>query len=116
MAENAHGPGSGPEDGFAQDDTCPDCGYALKGLRVPRCPECGLTFRWEHLDRIWGKTHTRREWRTIAILLGVIMLICLMAGLAIGWIALVILLPGVFVLALGLVLGSLARRGDQRRP
>lgn len=29
--------------------TCPRCGYRLRFLTVPRCPECGLTFDWQQL-------------------------------------------------------------------
>jgi hypothetical protein len=28
---------------------CPLCGYNLRGLLEPRCPECGYTFDWEPL-------------------------------------------------------------------
>jgi hypothetical protein len=27
---------------FAMRTTCPHCNYSLKGLTVPRCPECGV--------------------------------------------------------------------------
>lgn len=29
---------------------CTRCGYALLGLREPRCPECGESFRWGDLQ------------------------------------------------------------------
>ncbi len=29
--------------------TCPRCGYNLRLLTLPRCPECGLTFDWQEL-------------------------------------------------------------------
>ncbi len=28
---------------------CPRCEYNLRGLTVPRCPECGLTFEWNEV-------------------------------------------------------------------
>jgi hypothetical protein len=28
---------------------CPMCGYDLRGLPEPRCPECGLRFQWDEL-------------------------------------------------------------------
>jgi len=28
---------------------CPRCDYSLRGLPSPRCPECGVEFRWEDL-------------------------------------------------------------------
>jgi hypothetical protein len=28
---------------------CPLCGYDLRGLPQPRCPECGRTFEWADL-------------------------------------------------------------------
>ncbi len=33
---------------------CPRCDYDLRGLPAPRCPECGLQFRWEALHDIRG--------------------------------------------------------------
>ena len=29
--------------------TCPLCGYSLRGLTEPRCPECGFAFTWAEL-------------------------------------------------------------------
>ncbi|MDX2199061.1 MAG: hypothetical protein SF069_08825 [Phycisphaerae bacterium] len=29
--------------------TCSRCGYDLRTLREPRCPECGLQFEWHHI-------------------------------------------------------------------
>lgn len=29
--------------------TCPLCGYSLRGLAEPRCPECGFKFQWHEL-------------------------------------------------------------------
>jgi len=31
---------------------CPRCGYNLTMLREPRCPECGLRFRWQALLQV----------------------------------------------------------------
>jgi hypothetical protein len=31
--------------------TCPLCGYDLRGLAEPRCPECGCRFDWDALRR-----------------------------------------------------------------
>src|SRR5262245_49398509 len=31
---------------------CPTCGYNLRRLHVPRCPECGDAFRWQTLLQI----------------------------------------------------------------
>src|SRR5687768_8144850 len=31
------------------DVACPLCGYNLRGLADPRCPECGYAFTWEDL-------------------------------------------------------------------
>ena len=31
------------------DLTCPLCGYSLRGLTEPRCPECGFAFSWAEL-------------------------------------------------------------------
>jgi hypothetical protein len=34
---------------LSTDLTCPLCGYNLRGLADPRCPECGFAFRWGEL-------------------------------------------------------------------
>ena len=31
------------------DLACPLCGYALRGLTEPRCPECGYSFTWDEI-------------------------------------------------------------------
>ena len=36
-------------DTSAQDIPCPLCGYNLRGLTEPRCPECGYRFAWPDL-------------------------------------------------------------------
>lgn len=33
----------------AEDIACPLCDYNLRGLREPRCPECGFRFQWPDL-------------------------------------------------------------------
>ena len=57
-----------------QDIYCPACGYNLRGLSQPRCPECGQTFDprtleasripWVHRRSI-GRT--RAFWRTVVM-------------------------------------------------
>jgi len=37
---------------FDRDLNCPQCRYNLRMLRTPRCPECGLAFRWQAVLRI----------------------------------------------------------------
>jgi ribosomal protein L37E len=32
-----------------REEPCPQCGYNLHMLRDPRCPECGVVFRWQEL-------------------------------------------------------------------
>lgn len=32
---------------FGRDLPCPQCSYNLRARREPRCPECGLRFRWQ---------------------------------------------------------------------
>lgn len=34
---------------FDHDFRCPSCRYNVRMLRDPRCPECGLVFRWQQL-------------------------------------------------------------------
>jgi hypothetical protein len=41
----------GPK-GLAEDLPCPRCQYNLRGLTVPRCPECGYHFAWSDVPRI----------------------------------------------------------------
>ena len=52
---------------------CPLCSYNLRGLTVPRCPECGFAFAWAELmaagrDRHpWLFEHARRPRRAWAL-------------------------------------------------
>src|SRR5207249_584070 len=34
---------------YESDLFCPLCGYNLRGLEQPRCPECGYAFAWRQL-------------------------------------------------------------------
>lgn len=34
------------------DLQCPGCGYSLRGLETPRCPECGLGIRFPTADAV----------------------------------------------------------------
>ena len=34
---------------FDRDLPCPNCRYNLRMLSTPRCPECGIVFRWQTL-------------------------------------------------------------------
>lgn len=36
--------------GLEEDAYCPGCGYNLRGLTVPRCPECGRPFTSAEID------------------------------------------------------------------
>jgi DNA-directed RNA polymerase subunit RPC12/RpoP len=36
-------------DTFGSDVACPLCGYDLRALTEPRCPECGYAFTWPDL-------------------------------------------------------------------
>jgi hypothetical protein len=42
MSESHPAPSTQDESKF-----CPDCGYALRGIDSPRCPECGMEIDWE---------------------------------------------------------------------
>jgi hypothetical protein len=46
---------AGMPEGWAldRDLPCPTCRYNLRMLRSPRCPECGLVFRWQALLRVF---------------------------------------------------------------
>ncbi len=35
------------------DIPCPHCGYNLRGIVEPRCPECGREFDSDQLLRLW---------------------------------------------------------------
>src|SRR5215813_4087013 len=37
--------------------SCPLCGYDLRGLSAPRCPECGSRFEWAELRDPTKKLH-----------------------------------------------------------
>lgn len=37
--------------GLDEDLPCPQCKYNLRGLTVPRCPECRFAFNWSDLPR-----------------------------------------------------------------
>lgn len=62
---------SGPAwDTISHPVQCPQCGYELRGISDPRCPECGLHFRWEVLlsraaqfnsERYGGAVDVRRD-------------------------------------------------------
>ena len=38
---------------------CPLCGYDLRGLVDPRCPECGYRFVWADLTDSTRRRHAR---------------------------------------------------------
>lgn len=38
--------------GYDRDLECLKCGYNLRMLRVPRCPECGDVFRWQQMLQV----------------------------------------------------------------
>lgn len=45
---------------------CPRCGYNVRGLPRPRCPECGLVFEWKSLidrERAGNKDLFEYRWR-----------------------------------------------------
>ena len=44
---------------LAGDVACPLCDYNLRGLSVPRCPECGYAFAWPDL---FDPTRRRHPW------------------------------------------------------
>lgn len=54
-------------DQISLDVLCSRCGYNLRGLVEPRCPECGLQFRWRDLLDGLGRTTTwlfEHNWTT----------------------------------------------------
>ena len=40
----------------ASNAKCPECGYALRGIRDPQCPECGFGFDAESLKDLVGRS------------------------------------------------------------
>ena len=45
-------PANSPDwDAIGRDVSCPLCGYNLRGLAEPRCPECGYAFAWADVLR-----------------------------------------------------------------
>ena len=103
-------------EGVAVGLTCPTCGYDLHGLTTPRCPECGLAFRWDDLiearragppwlferaarRRAWAFVQTyartglpwyfwRRVTRENPVRLGRLVLYWLLVSLPLVWVAL----------------------------
>ena len=50
---------------------CPHCGYSLRGLTAPQCPECGQRIRMAHL---LGPRHRQAmflEWVVVPVLIAV---------------------------------------------
>lgn len=45
--------------GLDEDLHCPECRYNLRGLTVPRCPECGYTFTWDDLPGMREQNQNR---------------------------------------------------------
>ena len=62
---------------------CPGCGYLLKNLQTPRCPECGIDYRAalrQPLPTVW--THLRDAWLAHTWLRCVVIVpACLFTGL-----------------------------------
>jgi hypothetical protein len=50
----------GPQ-GLAEDLPCPRCDYNLRGLAVPRCPECGYRFTWSDLPRLRAELLEKKQ-------------------------------------------------------
>ncbi len=48
--DSSKAPPSGQQ-GLDEDVLCPECNYNLRGLTVPRCPECGLRFDWSEIPK-----------------------------------------------------------------
>ncbi len=51
------------EGGLNEDVPCPKCQYNLRGLTVPRCPECGFEFTWADVPKWQQDEMQRRERR-----------------------------------------------------
>lgn len=39
---------------------CPQCGYSLRGLTEPRCPECGALIRFMPPEVAWRRKHNSK--------------------------------------------------------
>jgi len=39
---------------------CPNCGYSLRGLAEPRCPECGVIIRYMPPEVAWRRKHNAK--------------------------------------------------------
>ena len=66
------------------EEYCGDCGYCLRGLTSPRCPECGLVLG-KH-DRIRGTRNlkTIRKASAVAGLIAIVCAICILKGQRFG--------------------------------
>jgi predicted Zn-ribbon and HTH transcriptional regulator len=60
---------------FVYPLTCDQCGYCLRGLADPRCPECGMAFEPERLDPPYTPIATPRHKRFTTLLV-LVVLVC----------------------------------------
>jgi hypothetical protein len=57
LTDSAGSPSSPDWSAQADELACPMCGYNLRGLAEPRCPECGYAFEWAELIRATRDAH-----------------------------------------------------------
>ena len=51
-----------------EDLPCPKCQYSVRGLTVPRCPECGFAFMWTDLPALRLRGRSDGRWVAMAVL------------------------------------------------
>lgn len=66
------------------DVPCPECRYNLRGLTVPRCPECGEEFDWEEITTLPHENSRMHEgtWDAIAVVWLVVLVLMMILALA----------------------------------
>ncbi|MEM9295949.1 MAG: hypothetical protein AAGA57_09120 [Planctomycetota bacterium] len=63
--------------------TCPSCGYDLRGITQPQCPECGQPFVVTTLDgKRAGRPWVKIAAIAIAVFFGFSLLLCVIGGLS----------------------------------
>lgn len=98
MATNEPQP---PTSGIDEDIPCPKCQYNLRGLTVPRCPECGFHFEWKDLPSF--RPPPPPSWREgalgIAILVGGLPVAVILASLGPALLPLLVAIAVTFLLS-----------------
>ncbi|MBN1346756.1 MAG: hypothetical protein JXQ73_28960 [Phycisphaerae bacterium] len=70
-----------PSAGLREDIPCPRCGYDLRGLLNPRCPECAFTFDWSDIPSMRPKPKESYVDTIVALSVGFLILLLVLSAL-----------------------------------